>query len=149
MGISAKYAAKTCRVRFILSPAGLHNRSAAKAPILHQALTDLFDASYIHPALQQVDLADPRLSPGLMPDDLIDRLPPVYMCLCEHDMFLAEGMRFKERLRMRDKMINVRVVAGEKHAWDKRPAISFKRSIRAEYDEAIKMLEACVIGRRL
>ncbi|KAK4073359.1 hypothetical protein Purlil1_13029 [Purpureocillium lilacinum] len=115
---------------------------------LPPALTDLFDASYIHSALQQVDMTDPRLSPGLMSDELLDRLPPVHLCLCEYDMLLAEGMRFKERLRIRNKMVNVRTVAGEKHAWDKRPAIASKGSIRAEYSEAIKLLDACLIARR-
>ena len=83
-----------------------------------------------------------------MSDDLIDRLPPVHLCLCEYDVLLAEGMRFMERLRLRNKMVNTRMVAGEKHAWDKRLAITYKSSVETEYSEAIKSLEACLKGRR-
>ena len=108
---------------------------------LSKSLTDLFDASYLHPPIPRTERNDPRLSPGLMPEEWIDRLPPVHLCLCEYDMLLAEGVRFGERLKGRDKRVSVRIVAGEKHGWDKRPARRLKRSVLVEYDEAVKEME--------
>lgn len=108
---------------------------------LSKSLTDLFDASYLHPPIPRTERNDPRLSPGLMPEEWIDRLPPVHLCLCEYDMLLAEGVRFGERLKGRDKRVSVRIVAGEKHGWDKRPARRPKRSVLVEYDEAVKEME--------
>lgn len=108
---------------------------------LPRSLTDVFDASYIYPPEEvKQNLDDPRLSPGLMSDELVDRLPPVQLCLCEWDMLLAEGQRFAERLKSKDKDIGVRVVKEAKHAWDKPPPFSPPGSMEVEYGEAIRVM---------
>ncbi|KAJ2970125.1 hypothetical protein NUW58_g9791 [Xylaria curta] len=104
---------------------------------LPSSITDLIDASYLFPSLPRRARTDIRLSPGLMPDALLDKLPPVHMCLCEYDMLLAEDRLFAERLEKRGKSVTVRVVEGEKHAWDKPPPLAPKPSVAMEYDIAI------------
>jgi acetyl esterase/lipase len=104
---------------------------------LPSSMTDLFDASYIHPPLPVHQRTDWRLSPGLMPDEMLDRLPPIHLCLCEYDMLLTEGLTFAERLRLRGKKIEARVVLGAKHAWDKPPPIVPRVSMGIEYGAAL------------
>jgi acetyl esterase/lipase len=105
---------------------------------LSSTLTDLFDASYIYPPIPREARDDWRLSPGLMSDELLDKLPPIHLCLCEWDMLLAEGLTFAERLKLRNKVISVRVVTQEKHGWDKPPPFTPKESVGTEYSEALK-----------
>lgn len=108
---------------------------------LPRSLTDVFDASYIYPHEElKSQLDNPLLSPGLMPDDLIDRLPPVQLCLCEYDMLLAEGKRFAERVQDRGKEVGYRVVKGAKHAWDKPPPFNPPESMGIEYAEAVRAM---------
>lgn len=108
---------------------------------LPRSLTDIFDASYIYPPEElKSQLDNPLLSPGLMPDDLIDKLPPVQLCLCEYDMLLAEGKRFAERVQNRDKKIEYRVVKEAKHAWDKPLPFSPPESMGTEYAEAVRAM---------
>lgn len=110
---------------------------------LGRTLTDLFDASYLYPYDEvKAQLTNPLLSPGLMPDDLIDRLPPVQLCLCEYDMLLAEGRRFHERLVKRGKKVGVREVKGARHAWDKPNGLLYNppESMGVEYAEAVRVL---------
>lgn len=108
---------------------------------LPRSLTDIFDASYIYPPdVLKAQLDNPLLSPGLMPDHLIDRLPPVQLCLCEYDMLLAEGQRFAERLRNRRKEVGVRVVSEAKHAWDKPLPFNPPDSLGVEYGEAVRAM---------
>ncbi|KAI0596858.1 Alpha/Beta hydrolase protein [Biscogniauxia sp. FL1348] len=118
-------------------------RNACERPdlTLPSSLTDLIDASYMHPALPRRERDDIRLSPGLMPDDMIDRLPPVHLCLCEYDMLLAEGKLFAERLERRGKAVSVRVVEGAKHAWDKPLPLAPKQSVAVEYQKAIEAIK--------
>lgn len=114
---------------------------------LPRNLTDIFDAAYLYPPEEiKGQLDNPLLSPGLMPDDLIDRLPPVQMCLCEYDMLLAEGKRFVARLRERGKDVGYRVVGGAKHAWDKPLPFSPPENLGIEYGEAVRVM-AGWIGR--
>lgn len=114
---------------------------------LPRNLTDIFDAAYLYPPDEiKGQLDNPLLSPGLMPDDLIDRLPPVQMCLCEYDMLLAEGKRFAERLRSRGKDVGHRIVEGAKHAWDKPLPFSPPDNMGIEYGEAVRVM-ADWIGR--
>lgn len=114
---------------------------------LPRSLTDIFDASYIYPPeVLKAQLDNPLLSPGLMPDDLIDRLPPVQLCLCEYDMLLAEGRRFVDRLDRRGKAVGYRVVEGAKHAWDKPLPFSPPENMGVEYGEAVRVM-AKWIGR--
>ncbi|KAI0409501.1 Alpha/Beta hydrolase protein [Xylaria palmicola] len=119
-------------------------RLACKQPdkTLPSGITDLIDASYVHPPLPRRERTDIRLSPGLMPDELVDRLPPVHLCLCEHDMLLAEGRLFAERLEKRGKPYSVRIVEGEKHAWDKPPPLAPKASVAFEYDISIAAVKS-------
>lgn len=105
-----------------------------------RSLTDIFDASYIYPETIKSQLDNPLLSPGLMPDSLIDRLPPVQLCLCEYDMLLAEGKRFADRLTKRGKEHGVRIVSGAKHAWDKPPPFNAPESMGVEYGEAVRAM---------
>lgn len=108
---------------------------------LPRSLTDIFDASYIYPPEElKAQLDNPLLSPGLMPDDLIDKLPPVQLCLCEYDMLLAEGKRFAERVQTRGKELGYRVVKEAKHAWDKPPPFSPPESMGVEYAEAVRAM---------
>ncbi|OLN96194.1 putative alpha/beta hydrolase [Colletotrichum chlorophyti] len=108
---------------------------------LSKSMTDLFDASYIYPPRPRSERDDPRLSPGLMTDDMVDRLPPIHLCMCEYDMLLLEGQIFAERLRNRGRRISTRVVEGEKHAWDKPPPFTPKPSVISEYNEAIASIK--------
>lgn len=108
---------------------------------LPRSLTDIFDAAYIYPPEEiKSQLDNPLLSPGLMPDDLIDKLPPVQLCLCEYDMLLAEGKRFAERVRGRGKELGYRVVKEAKHAWDKPLPFSPPESMGVEYAEAVRAM---------
>ncbi|QUC16686.1 uncharacterized protein UV8b_00927 [Ustilaginoidea virens] len=103
---------------------------------LSPGLTDLIDASYFYPPIPREQRTDPRMSPGLMPDDLLKKLPHLHMILCEYDMLLAEGIRFAERLEQNDVPFTVRVVEGEGHAWDKPPPMTPKESVFVEYGKA-------------
>lgn len=108
---------------------------------LPRSLTDIFDAAYIYPPEEiKSQLDNPLLSPGLMPDDLIDKLPPVQLCLCEYDMLLAEGKRFAERVQGRGKELGYRVVKEAKHAWDKPLPFSPPESMGVEYAEAVRAM---------
>ncbi|KAK2030151.1 alpha/beta-hydrolase [Colletotrichum zoysiae] len=108
---------------------------------LPKSMTDLFDASYVYPPRPRSERGDPRLSPGLMTDEMIDQLPPVHLCLCEFDMLLLEGQSFAERAKSRGRRVSTRVVKAEKHAWDKPPPFTPKESVMIEYNEAIAALK--------
>lgn len=108
---------------------------------LPRNLTDIFDASYLYPPDSiKSQLDNPLLSPGLMPNDLIDKLPPVQLCLCEYDMLLAEGKRFVARLEDRKKTVGYRVVKEAKHAWDKPLPFSPPANMGEEYGEAVRVI---------
>ena len=108
---------------------------------LPNGLTDLIDASYLHPPIPRRERTDPRLSPGIMPDELLERLPPVHLCLCEYDMLLAEGKLFAERLEKKGKDVSVRLLEGEKHAWDKPMPLAPKESVAFEYDISVAAMK--------
>ncbi|KJZ78082.1 hypothetical protein HIM_02719 [Hirsutella minnesotensis 3608] len=114
---------------------------------LSPALTDLIDASYVYPPVPRELRTDPRLSPGLMSDELLQQLPPVHLCLCEYDMLLHEGIRFAQRLEYHNKTVSVRVVKGESHGWDKPPPLAPKESVFIEYGEATQAI-ASWLGRK-
>lgn len=108
---------------------------------LPRSLTDIFDASYIYPPDElKANLDNPLLSPGLMPDHLVDKLPPVQLCLCEYDMLLAEGKIFAERLKARGKEVGYRVVPEAKHAWDKPLPFNPPENLGVEYGEAVRAM---------
>lgn len=103
---------------------------------LSKGLTDLIDASYVFPAIPREERTDPRLSPGLMPDDLLLQLPPIHITLCEYDMLLAEGLQFVNRLQSHKLQVTHRIVEGERHGWDNPPPLMPKDSVYVEYGEA-------------
>lgn len=103
---------------------------------LPKGLTDLIDASYIYPAVPRHQRTDPRLSPGLMPDEILKKAPPIHLCLCEYDMLLLEGMTFSNRLKTLGKDHTLRVVQGEQHGWDNPPPMGPKESVYTEYEQA-------------
>ncbi|VUC22017.1 unnamed protein product [Clonostachys rosea] len=107
---------------------------------LPKSLTDLIDASYVYPPIMREKRSDPRLSPGLMSDELVKKLPPIHLCLCEYDMLLLEGMKFASRLKDNRKQCEVRVVKGEKHAWDGPPPMAPKESVGIEYGAAVQSM---------
>ncbi|KKA27654.1 hypothetical protein TD95_001259 [Thielaviopsis punctulata] len=104
---------------------------------LPPSMTDLFDCSYIYPHLSREGRQDLRLSPGLMEDELVKKLPRIHFCLCEHDMLLAEEFRFIDRLKAANKDVSHRIVLDEKHAWDKPMPVAPKPSVFEEYRAAL------------
>lgn len=107
---------------------------------LPKGMTDLIDASYIHPPIPRRERTDLRLSPGLMPDEMLAKLPPLHLCLCEYDMLLAEGIRFANRLEAMGKTFSMRLVEGERHGWDNPPPMAPKESVGTEYGEAVQAI---------
>ncbi|KAG5915893.1 hypothetical protein E4U42_007881 [Claviceps africana] len=107
---------------------------------LSSGMTDLIDASYFYPSIPRDQRTDLRMSPGLMSDDLLKKLPHLHLILCEYDMLLAEGIRFVERLNQLDVPCTVRVVEGEGHAWDKPPPMTPKESVLVEYGKATESI---------
>lgn len=105
---------------------------------LGAGLTDLIDVSYVYPLIPRKECDDWRLSPGLIDDAILAKLPPMHLCLCEYDMLLQEGLRFAKRIRScPNKTLTLRVVSQEKHAWDKPlPMATVKDSVTTEYTEA-------------
>ncbi|WWD02037.1 hypothetical protein V865_000075 [Kwoniella europaea PYCC6329] len=99
---------------------------------LPQSMTRLFDLSYF-PKELRYDRADYRLSPGIAPDELVEKLPPVCMTVCEYDMLRAEGMDFVDRLQKMGKDVDWNEIKGEKHGWDKPPPLYPKDSVGREY----------------
>ncbi|KAH4000111.1 hypothetical protein HBI25_016270 [Parastagonospora nodorum] len=88
---------------------------------LPAVFTELFDDSYLQPP--SLDLAHPWLSPGVAPDRMLAALPDdIVLFCCEWDMLLAEGEKFRDRLR-RDlgKRVHYHCVPGVPHGWDKAP----------------------------
>ena len=102
---------------------------------LPEFLTSIFDQSYLHPMPE--DLRDARLSPAQAPEEHLKSLPPVHLCCCEHDMLMAEGNHFRDRLEGMGKHVKWRLVQGEAHAWDKGFAKSEKPTVQIEYDQAM------------
>ncbi|PFH62695.1 hypothetical protein XA68_12373 [Ophiocordyceps unilateralis] len=120
--------------------------SARPELTLSSSLTDLIDASYVYPPIPRDQRTDLRLSPGLMSDELLRKLPPLHLCLCEYDMLLAEGFRFAQRLQYHNKPFSMRIVHGEAHGWDKPPPLVPKESVSVEYGEATRAM-ARWVGR--
>jgi len=106
---------------------------------LPPGMTNLFDDSY-HRNIPGMDLSNPLLSPGAGSDDLLKRLPPIHLVLCEHDMLRREGHRLVTRLKDLGQEVGERVVAGEKHGWDKAP-FGVKASVDVEYKAALEALK--------
>ncbi|KAF2281560.1 uncharacterized protein EI97DRAFT_33315 [Westerdykella ornata] len=88
---------------------------------LPAVFTRLFDDSYLQPP--SLDLAHPWLSPGRAPREMLQVLPDdIVMMCCEWDMLLAEGERFRDRLRGEvGKNVRFHCVPGVPHGWDKAP----------------------------
>jgi len=89
-----------------------------------EALTNLFDASYLHPPI--LELANPYLSPSQAADELLAAALPemVVLYTCEWDMLMKEGEAFAHRAGRapigRD--VRYKMVEGVPHAWDKSPS---------------------------
>lgn len=114
-------------------------------------LTNLFDASYIHPK-SDIDLSDPYLSPAAADDSVLCEAYPdeIILYTCEYDMLNAEGVAFGERLSSPrvGKTIHGGLIKGVAHAFDKKPnPISFPKSADHCYAEACSELKRIFGGR--
>jgi len=114
-------------------------------------LTNLFDASYIHPKCD-IDLADPYLSPAAAYDSMLrDSYPEdIVLYTCEYDMLNAEGVAFGERLSSPavGKTIHGGLIKGVPHAFDKKPnPLSFPKAADRCYAEACSELKRVFGGR--
>ncbi|KUJ09963.1 alpha/beta-hydrolase [Mollisia scopiformis] len=114
-------------------------------------LTNLFDASYIHPS-DAIDLTDPYLSPAAASDSLLRSAYPedIILYTCEYDMLNAEGVAFGERLRSKEvgKVVHGGLVKEVPHAFDKKPnPVSFPKSAERCYSEACAELRRVFGGR--
>ena len=109
---------------------------------LPAVFTELFDDSYLQPP--SLDLAHPWLSPGVAPDDMLVALPDdIVMFCCEWDMLLAEGERFRDRLKNDiGKSVAYHMVPGVPHGWDKAPnPLRESPGARTQYMAACKELK--------
>ena len=114
-------------------------------------LTNLFDASYLHPKCD-IDLSDPYLSPAAADDALLSAAYPedIILYTCEYDMLNAEGVAFGERLSSPavGKILHGGVIKGVPHAFDKKPnPISFPKAADRCYVEACSELKRIFGGR--
>jgi putative ergosteryl-3beta-O-L-aspartate hydrolase len=116
-----------CIVSWYPSTDYTHTREQRKATCsridqqLPAVFTDLFDESYLQPPTLEMD--HPYLSPGVAPSYMLAGLPQeIIMFTCEWDMLLAEGERFRDRLRNElGKTVHYHMVPNVPHGWDKAP----------------------------
>lgn len=108
-------------------------------------LTDIFDASYLHPP-SAITTDNPYLSPAVAPDStLINGLPThIALYTCEWDQLFVEGEAFRTRLASLGKQITGEPVRGVRHGWDKAPN-PFKADLKAE----VVYREACAELRKV
>lgn len=108
---------------------------------LPAVFTDLFDESYLQPPT--MDMANPYLSPGVAPDHMLAGLPQeIVLFTCEWDMLLAEGIAFRDRLRLLGKTVHYSMVPEAPHGWDKAPnPLKQPKSVQREYLKACKELK--------
>jgi acetyl esterase/lipase len=109
---------------------------------LPAVFTELFDDSYLQPP--SLDLAHPWLSPGIAPQAMLEALPDdIVLFCCEWDMLLAEGERFRDRLRTDlGKRVHYHCVPGVPHGWDKAPnPLRESPGAREQYMVACKELK--------
>lgn len=114
-------------------------------------LTNLFDASYLHPK-SDIDLSDPYLSPAAADDSVLRAAYPedIILYTCEYDMLNAEGVAFGERLSSPavGKTLHGGLIKGVPHAFDKKPnPISFPKAADRCYAEACSELKRVFGGR--
>ena len=116
--------------------------SIRPAKCLPKILTNLFDAAYL---LNEDDRLSPFVSPSLASDEMLAESLPnsIALYLCEWDMLLLEGKEFAERLQLLEKRVDCTVIAEEKHAFDKMPALALNPKINLYYGKA------CVIIKRM
>jgi len=108
---------------------------------LPAVFTELFDDSYLQPP--SLDLAHPWLSPGVAPDRMLRALPDdIVLFCCEWDMLLAEGERFRDRLKDLGKRVHYHCVLQSPHGWDKAPnPLRESPGAREQYTVACKELK--------
>lgn len=122
-------------------PRGAKRKSCARPDLtLSPALTDLIDISYVYPNIPHDERTDLRMSPALMPDEMLLKLPPVHQCLCEFDMLLKEGQDFTKRLQSHGLTVSERFVKEAQHAWDKPPPMEYKETAAEEYNAATQAI---------
>ena len=107
-------------------------------------LTDLFDASYLHPGTLKLD--NPYLSPSKATDEQLAAAIPetVIFYTCEWDMLLHEGEEFAKRLGKEpiNKDVRYKMIPGVPHAWDKSPdPIRVAKSSEELYQECCGYLK--------
>ena len=109
--------------------------SLRPAKCLPKAFTNLFDAAYLS---NEEDRLSPFVSPSLASNEMLAEALPdsIALYLCEWDMLLLEGKEFAERLRHLEKRVDCTIITGEKHAFDKMPALALNPKINLYYGEA-------------
>ena len=60
----------------------------------------------------------------------LEGLPPAYLCIGEEDLFHEESLEYARRLRDSGVAVDLEVVPGAPHAFDKLPAPISERSLR-------------------
>ena len=112
-------------------------RAASVRPkkCLPKVFTNLFDAAYLS---KDDDKLSPYLSPSLASNEMLAEALPdsIALYLCEWDMLLLEGKEFAERLQRLEKRVDCTIIAEEKHAFDKVPALPLNPKINVYYREA-------------
>ncbi|KAL9060193.1 MAG: hypothetical protein Q9162_000807 [Coniocarpon cinnabarinum] len=114
---------------------------------LSPVFTALFDAAYMAP--QNLDRANPYLSPGVASEELLKQSLPEYIQLytCEWDMLRAEALTMRDRLRDMGKKVSHDEIKGVPHGWDKSPN-PFKEALGTteHYRNACKELRKAFQG---
>jgi acetyl esterase/lipase len=132
------------------------NPIASQKSLIPQSALKFFDSSYLFqenlprkPGSDEIDMADPYLSPGLTPSSLLLAALPriVAIYTCGWDQLLVEGNKFRDRLqRFVDEGAMTHVggmeIEAVIHGFDKKPCFFLgdaKRDLM--YEDAMKQLE--------
>jgi acetyl esterase/lipase len=93
-------------------------------PVIPLPVFKIFDDSYLS---SKPDMSSPLLSPGLAPDEVLQRALPdnLVMINCGGDQLLVESEDFRKRLIGLGKKVSGCIIEGVGHAWDKKP--TFKK----------------------